>query len=176
MNRGLVIVFTGNGKGKTSAALGIALRAAGHKMYVSMVQFIKSPSDRGEEMASERLAPYLEFISQGLGFVRGPKCKAPFSEHQSAAEEALHAARQRMLSGAWDVLILDEINNAVKLGLINIGSVLDLVKNKPVKLHLILTGRDAHPELIAAADLVTEMTAVKHPYENGVAAQKGIDF
>lgn len=174
--QGLVIVFTGEGKGKTSAALGIALRAAGHKMYVSLVQFVKSASPTGEARAAERLAPELEFISTGKGFVNHGGSTIPFSEHKKAAEEALGLARRRMLSGSWDVLILDEINVAVKLGLLDIKDVLDLVKNKPPRLHLILTGRDAHPDLIILADLVSEMRMLKHPYDSGVPAQKGIDF
>jgi cob(I)alamin adenosyltransferase len=176
VDKGLVIVFTGDGKGKTSAALGIALRAFGHGMYVSMIQFIKSARATGEVLAAERLNRELEVVSSGKGFVTGPANKFPLTEHQKAAEEALALARQRMLSGAWNVLILDEINNAVQLGLIDITAVLDLIKNKPTRLHLVLTGRDAHPDLIAAADMVTEMRAIKHPYDSGLPAQKGIDF
>jgi cob(I)alamin adenosyltransferase len=97
-------------------------------------------------------------------------------EHKKAANEALAAARQRIHAGSWDIVVLDEINNAVQLGLIDIRDVLDLVRSKPPKLHLILTGRDAHPDLIAAADMVTEMRDIKHPYITGVAAQKGIDY
>lgn len=176
MNKGLVIVFTGDGKGKTSAALGIALRAFGHNMYVSMVQFIKSSRTTGEALAAERLGQEMEVVSLGKGFVTGPENKIPLSEHRKAAEEALALARRRMFSGAWNILVLDEINNAVQLGLIDIGAVLDLVKSKPPKLHLVLTGRGAHPDLIAAADLVTEMRVVKHPYDSGIPAQKGIDY
>jgi cob(I)alamin adenosyltransferase len=108
--------------------------------------------------------------------VTGPGNKFPFAEHQKAAEEALALARQRMRSGSWNILILDEINNAVELGLIDIKAVLDLVKHKPPKLHLVLTGRNAHPDLIAVADMVTEMRAIKHPYDSGFPAQKGVDF
>lgn len=177
MQKGLVVVFTGEGKGKTSAALGIALRACGHKQYVSMVQFIKSPGNNtGEALMAERLAPHFEFASSGKGFVLGPNGRVSLAEHKKAAQEALELARRKMLAGSWDVLILDEINNAVKLGLIDLAEVLELVKSKPLKLHLILTGRDAHPDLISLADMVTEMRSVKHPYENGVPAQKGIDF
>jgi cob(I)alamin adenosyltransferase len=176
LNKGLVIVFTGDGKGKTSAALGIALRAFGHGMYVSMIQFIKSPSTTGETLATDRLGQEIEIISAGKGFVTGPGNKFPFAEHRKAAEEALALARQRMRSGSWNILILDEINNAVQLGLIDIKTVLDLVKSKPSKLHLVLTGRNAHPDLIAVADMVTEMRVIKHPYDSGFPAQKGIDF
>ncbi len=174
--KGLVIVFTGEGKGKTSAALGIAMRSSGHKMYVSMMQFIKGPSNTGEAAIAERLAPEFEFIPMGRGFVTGREAGVPLSEHKRAAEAALLLACQRAQSGSWDVLILDEINNAIKLGLLDIKDVVDLVRNKPEKLHLILTGRDAHPDIIALADLVTEMRSIKHPYDKGVPAQQGIDF
>jgi len=176
LQKGLVIVFTGDGKGKSSAALGITLRAFGHNLYVSIVQFIKSPSATGESRAAERLTPEIEFVSMGEGFVNCCGSTKPLDEHKKAAKEALAAARQRIHAGSWDIVVLDEINNAVHLGLIDIREVLDLVKNKPPGLHVILTGRDAHPDLIAAADMVTEMRDIKHPYDKGVAAQKGIDF
>jgi cob(I)alamin adenosyltransferase len=171
-----VIVFTGDGKGKSSAALGITLRAFGHSMYVSFLQFIKSPSATGEALAADRLAPEVEFVSLGKGFVDSPGSAMPLNDHIKAATHALDTARQHILSGSWDVVVLDEINNAVKLGLVDIRDVLDLVRDKPSKLHLILTGRDAHPDIIAAADLVTEMRSLKHPYEKGISAQKGIDY
>ncbi len=176
MQKGLVIVFTGDGKGKSSAALGITLRAFGHRMYVSFVQFIKSPSDTGEARAADRLAPEIEFVSLGKGFVNCCGDTTSLDEHRKAAVAALTVARQRIHAASWNIVVLDEINNAVKLGLIDIRDVLDLVRGKPPKLHLILTGRDAHPDLIAAADLVTEMRDLKHPYDAGVPAQKGIDY
>jgi cob(I)alamin adenosyltransferase len=176
VQRGLVIVFTGAGKGKSSAAMGIMLRAFGHNMYVSFVQFIKSPSPTGEALAADRLAPEVEFVSLGKGFVHGRGNAIPLDEHKKAAAHALATARQRILAGSWDIVVLDEINNAVQLGLIDIREVLELVRNKPPKLHLVMTGRDAHPDLISVADLVTEMRNLKHPYETGVPAQKGIDY
>lgn len=154
----------------------MAVRASGHNMYVSVVQFIKSPTAAGEARAAERLAPELDFISLGKGFISGAPGSSNRSEHQQAAKEALKIARQRMLAGSWDLLVLDEINNAVHLGLLDLADVMELVKSKPAKLHLVLTGRNAHPDLIAAADLVTEMRAIKHPYDHGVPAQRGIDF
>ncbi len=173
---GLIIVFTGDGKGKTSAALGVALRAIGHRMYVSVIQFIKNSFTTGEARASERLAPELEFVSLGKGFVNCCGSTTSLAEHRKAAGEALALSRQRMHSGAWDILILDEINTAVSLGLVDIADVLDMVRNKPAKLNLILTGRNAHPDLVAVADMVTEMRSIKHPYDNGLPARKGIDF
>ena len=98
------------------------------------------------------------------------------AEHKRTAAKALELARQRMLSGAWDVLILDEINTAAALSLINTADILALIRSKPPKIHLILTGRDAHPDIVAVADMVTEMRSIKHPYENGIPARKGIDF
>lgn len=173
MRKGLVIVLTGDGKGKTTAALGTALRAYGHGMYVSVIQFIKGRTDTGEARAAERLRPELEFITAGKGFVN---TSSDMKIHMKAAQSAFEMARQRVVSGFWDVVILDEINNAVKLGLLDIEDVLGLIKLKPARLHLILTGRDAHPSLISAADLVTEMRSIKHPYDSGIKAQEGIDY
>jgi cob(I)alamin adenosyltransferase len=173
---GLIIVFTGDGKGKTSAALGIALRAAGHKMYVSLVQFIKGSVPTGESRAAERLAPEVELLSLGRGFVNCCGSTTPLAEHRQAAKEALEAARQRMESGGWDILILDEINTALSLGLLTIQEVLALLGRKPPKLHVILTGRNAPAELIEMADMATEMRCLKHPYQTGRSAGKGIDF
>jgi cob(I)alamin adenosyltransferase len=174
--KGLIIVFTGDGKGKTSAALGVALRAVGHRMYVSVVQFIKSSFATGEARVAERLAPELEFVSRGKGYVNCCGSTTSLAEHRQAAGEALALARQRMFSGAWDVLVLDEINTAVALGLVDIADVLAMVGNKPPRLHLILTGRNVHPDLIAMADMVTEMRSLKHPYDSGLPARKGIDY
>ena len=176
LNKGLVIIFTGDGKGKSSAALGVALRACGHKMYVSIVQFIKGSAETGEALAMGRLAPEVEFLPAGLGFVNCYGDKRSLDEHRKAAVNALSLARQRVGSGSWDIVILDEVNIAVQLGLIDLKDVLDLVKIKPPKLHLILTGRNAHPDLIAVADMVTKMDDVKHPFGSGTPAQKGIDY
>jgi len=176
LNKGLVIVFTGDGKGKSTAALGVALRACGHKMYVSIVQFIKSLSNTGEALAIGRLAPEVEFIPGGLGFVQCFGDTKSLDEHKKVAADALSLARQRVTSGSWDIVILDEINNAVHLGLIDLKDVMELVRSKHPKLHLILTGRNAHPDLLGAADLVTEMRDIKHPFRSGTPAQQGIDY
>lgn len=176
MRKGLIMVFTGEGKGKTSAALGIALRASGHKHYVSIVQFIKGNAQTGESRAVERLKPEVELITLGRGFVHTGNRGIPLEEHCAAARSALSVARQRVLSGSWDVVVLDEINTAMSLGLIDTDSVLELIAVKPPNLHLVLTGRNAPQAVIDAADLVTEMRNIKHPFDNGVAAQQGIDF
>ncbi len=175
-DKGLIVVFTGDGKGKTSAALGIALRAWGHRMAVSLVQFVKGAAATGESMAAERLAPEFELASLGKGFVNCFGDTTPLEEHRQAAARALEAARRRMLSGEWDILILDEISTAVSLGLLDIQDVLALIRDKPSRLHMVLTGRDAHPDLLAAADMATEMKSLKHPYDAGRPATKGIDF
>jgi cob(I)alamin adenosyltransferase len=176
MRRGLVIVFTGDGKGKTSAALGVALRASGHGMRVSIVHFIKSPDVSGEERAAARLKPELEILALGRGFVNMGNSTVLFEEHRRAVGQAFDAASQRVRSGYWDIVVLDEINVAVSLGLIDVGPVIDLVRAKPAHQHLILTGRDVHPDLVEIADLVTEMRDIKHPYGAGIAAQQGIDY
>ncbi len=172
----MVIVFTGDGKGKTSAALGTALRAYGHNLSVSLIQFIKGSGATGESLAAERLGPRFEFLSLGNGFVNGTDDARTREAHVRAAEEAFAVARQRVVSDSWDIVILDEINNAVALGLLDVDRVLTLVRERPPHLHLILTGRNAHPAVIAAADLVTEMRAIKHPYDEGRPAVRGIDF
>ncbi len=175
-DKGLIVVFTGDGKGKTSAALGIALRAWGHRMAVSLVQFVKGASATGESMAAGRLAPELELASLGRGFVNCFGDTTPLEEHRQAAARALETARNRMLSNELDILILDEVNTAVSLGLLDIQDVLALIRDRPSRLHMVLTGRDAHPDLLAAADMATEMKSLKHPYDAGRPATKGIDF
>lgn len=152
------------------------MRASGHKMSVSVIQFIKSSKPTGEAKASERLAPELEFVSLGSGFVNCLGDDKPLSEHKRSAAEALAVARQKMLSGARDIVVLDEINTAVALDLIDVKDVLELLSIKPSHLNVILTGRSARPEVIDAADLVTEMRNIKHPYDRGIPARKGIDY
>ena len=175
-NRGLVIVFTGDGKGKTTAALGTALRAVGFDFKVLMIQFVKGKYPYGEHTSVKRLAPNFEIIIKGRGYYKLPGDSIPEEEHKRAAQEGLAIARERMHSGDYHLIILDEINIAVHTGLLPVEEVLDLIEEKPPSLHLILTGRDAHPKLMAKADLVTEMKEIKHPFKLGILAQKGIDF
>lgn len=174
---GLIIVHTGNGKGKTTAALGLALRAWGDGLRVLILQFIKGGWKYGELRAIETLAEEegrIRVEQCGLGFTRkGEKNEA---EHRAAATAALEKARQAIRSGDWDLIVLDEINYAVKFGLIEECEMLALLAEKPPTLHLVLTGRAATPALIERADLVTEMCEIKHPYQNGIKAQKGIEF
>jgi cob(I)alamin adenosyltransferase len=173
---GLVIVNTGDGKGKTSAALGSALRACGYGLKVIMIQFIKGPWKTGEEVSAKRLSPEFELIKAGKGFYRIMGDRLPEEVHRKAAAEGLRLAEERILSGDCDLLILDEINNAVSDGLLTIDQVLALVDRKPAAMHLILTGRRANQRLLDRADMITEMREVKHPYRQGILAQKGIDF
>jgi len=172
--RGLVIVHTGNGKGKTTAALGLALRAVGQGLKVAMVQFIKGSWKYGELRAPEFL-PGFEIQPMGRGFVDLGSAR-PDPEDVALAQETFVAARDKVLGGQYDMVILDEVNYAVSYGLLDVGSVLELIREKPVEVHLVLTGRDARPEVVEAADLVTEMREVKHAFRKGVKAQKGIEF
>ncbi len=175
--KGLIIVHTGEGKGKTTAALGLALRAWGDGLRVLILQFIKGSWEYGELKAIERLKNLdggIDVRQCGLGFTRRDSGNA--EEHKKAAENALKEAGNAIASGQWDMIILDEINYAVKFGLINENELLSLLEQKPESLHLILTGRDALPSLIQRADLVTEMKLVKHPFQHGIKAQKGIEF
>ncbi len=176
MDRGLIIVFTGDGKGKTTSALGVALRACGHNMKVAMLQFIKGSWHYGELESVKKLSPNFELIPLGKGFVGIIDDRLPREEHIKAAKEALGIAREKITSGNYRIVILDEINVAVRLNLIDIEDLLDLVKAKPEKLHLIITGRGADPKLIEVADMVTEMREIKHPYQKGIEAQRGIDY
>lgn len=172
---GLIIVHTGNGKGKTTAALGMALRAWGQGMRVLVIQFIKGGWKYGELAAAQQLGPRFVIRQMGEGFVKGANQEEAL-EHRQAAAEAFKAAAEAMAAGQWDMIILDEINYALHYGLIPLEEVLALLNKKPAALHLILTGRNAAAEVIERADLVTEMKAIKHPYQKGVKAQKGIEF
>ncbi len=174
--RGLVIVYTSDGKGKTTAALGMALRSIGRGWKVLMIQFMKGTWHYGELVSVKRLAPDLEIIPMGIGFYKILDDHHTDEEHRQAALAALNFARGKMLSGEYDLLILDEVNNAISTGLLPLQSVMDLIANNPTDFHIVLTGRAAPPELIDRADLVTEMREVKHPYQKGILAQKGIDF
>ena len=173
---GLVIVYTGKGKGKTTAALGMALRATGYNYKTCMIQFIKGSWHYGEMTSSKRLEPEFELTAIGKGFVGIIDDKTPHEIHQKIADEAVDISKEKILSGKYDIVILDEINYAVNLGLVSVEKVLEMIKIKPLHLSLVLTGNHAKPEIIEAADLVTEMKEVKHPFRQGVRAKKGIDF
>jgi len=174
--KGLVIVYTGGGKGKTSAALGLVLRAVGYNHKVCMVQFVKGSWHYGELDSAKRLAPEFELITAGKGFVGILDDKSPREEHVKAANDTLAISKEKIMSGKFNVVILDEINYAVQLELLKIDDEIDLIKSKPTELDLVLTGNHAAKEVIEIADLVTEMKEIKHPFKSGIKAKKGIDF
>lgn len=169
----LVEVFTGDGKGKTSAALGIALRAAGHGLRVHIVFFMKGEFPYGEQKVLSQL-PGITFTRFGFESFVDPANIKP--EEKEEARKALEAARKAMLSLKYDVVMLDEVNVAASWKLIDVAEVLKLISDRPEKVELILTGRYADPDIVKAADLVTEMIKIKHPYDNGVLSRKGIDY
>ena len=179
--RGLIVLYTGNGKGKTTAALGMVLRALGHGWRVLVIQFFKGdwPVVFGELEMAKRLAPQLEVLQLGKGFVKHMGDAKPFDEHLAAAKEAVATARERIASGAYDLIVLDEIIYAIDYAgvqLVSLDEVLGLLDAKPPALHLVLTGRNAPQALIDRADLVTEMTEVKHPWQQKIPAQVGVDY
>lgn len=176
MADGLTIVYTGKGKGKTTAALGLALRATGYEKKICMIQFIKGSWHYGEMDSSKRLEPDFEMIAVGKGFVGIIDDKSSKEEHQNIAKEALRISNEKIRSKKYDIVILDEINYAVNLELISIEDIVNLIKNKPDTVDLVLTGNYAKKEVIDLADLVTEMKEIKHPFQKGIKAKKGIDF
>ena len=173
LERGLVHVYTGNGKGKTSAAFGLALRAIGRGLKVYVIQFIKGGFDYGELHAS-RYLPNLELKAFGRGrfIAETPPAKADVE----LARDALELAKKVVNGGEYDIVILDEVNVALNLGLIGVEEVIQLIKNKPKGVELILTGRNAPQEIIELADLVTEMKEIKHPASKGVPPRMGIEY
>jgi cob(I)alamin adenosyltransferase len=171
---GNIQVFTGEGKGKTTAAIGLAVRAIGRGYKVFMVQFLKAPNTSGEQIALQSLAPSIIIKPMGRkGFIFRRGCEPA---DVAMAKEALDEARSAMLSGNFDVIVLDEVNVAVHLGLIDVHDILDLMNSKPDNVGLVLTGRNACPEIIDRADVVTEMKKIKHHFDNGVRARNGIEY
>src|SRR5512146_2844038 len=146
--RGLIVVITGPGKGKTTTALGLALRACGHHLRTCIIQFMKGDLYAGEWDAVRKMACPIELIATGKGFCGIQGNPYPYKEHRANAQEALRLAREKISSGAFDVVILDEVNNAVRLRLVDLPQAMDLIELKPPLVHLILTGRDAHPDII----------------------------
>jgi cob(I)alamin adenosyltransferase len=173
---GLVVVITGHGKGKTTSALGMALRAVGHGMKVCIIHFMKGDMYFGEIDGVKKLAPDIELHLTGKGFCGIYGNPYPYEEHRANAQEAIKLAKEKMLSGNYDILILDEINNSLNLKLVDLPQVLDLIENKPPLMHLILTGRDAHPEVIERAHTVSEIKEIKHAYRQKIEPQEGIDY
>ena len=172
--KGLVQIFTGNGKGKTSAALGIVIRALGHGLRVCIIYFMKGDDyPYGERYILSKL-PNVKIASFGQKGLTDPTNILP--EEIEQARMALAAAREAMLSGSYDLIVLDEINIAIAWKLVELDEVVKLISDKPQNMELILTGRSADAELIELADLVTEMVKIKHPYDKGIKARKGIDY
>lgn len=168
------LLFTGAGKGKTTAALGMALRASGHGMRSLIIQFVKSDESTGEVIALKHL-PGIEIVQAGRGFL--PAKDAPnFSEHRRAAEEGMRYAAEALASGKWDVVVLDEIANAVFRKILNAREVIKAVENAAPKTVIVLTGRHASEEFVKVADTVTEMHPIKHGFETGWTAQRGVEF
>lgn len=175
-SHGLLIVYTGDGKGKTTAALGMAIRAIGRGWRVLMIQFGKGSWHYAELDTVKRLEPDFEIIPMGKGFYKILDDHYAEEEHRKAAERALEFSHEQMVSGKYDLLILDEISGIVSAGLLTTEAVIQVIDDKPDDLTLVLTGRNAPNELIERADLVTEMREIKHPYQKGMMAQKGIDY
>ena len=186
--KGLVMIYEGHGKGKTTAVVGLAVRAVGAGLRVFMVQFIKGEWPNGErdffnafnvvrqQYQGEKKLGTIEVVTSGRGFVKILGDKKPLSEHQAAARRALELGRRAMRSGNYDLIILDEAISAIETKLIKTSDLLKLVREKPGLVHLVMTGHDAPKSLVAKADLVSEVKMVKHPYYQGVLAQRGIDY
>lgn len=174
--KGLTIVYTGNGKGKTTAALGICLRAIGYDWKICFIQFVKGSWKYGELKGIKRLQDNIELHTVGEGFVGIIDDDKEFSEHQKAAREGMTLAVEKIKSGKYQLVILDELNVAYDLNLVNKDDVLSVLDACSDTQHLLITGRGAPEFLIEKADLVTEMKEIKHPYQKGIPAQKGIDL
>lgn len=173
--KGLVILYTGEGKGKTTAALGLILRAVGYKKKCLTVQFGKAWFT-GELVGIKKLSPLVKIIQGGKGFLNILGDKIPLSKHKKAAKEAFDILYKEVMSDKWDVVVADEIVGSVAGGVLPEEKVIQLIKDKPNRLDLVLTGHHGTKKLINMADLVTEMKEVKHPYQRGILAKKGIDF
>jgi cob(I)alamin adenosyltransferase len=194
LEQGLIQVYTGNSKGKTTAALGMGLRAIGHGFFVCMIQFLKGGAYTGELLAAQRLypnltirqygitCPYSALIRQGEAKCRGcGKCfmmekGKPTEEAMELVGLAWKAAQDAISSEAYDIVILDEINHVLNFKMLPVTDVLSFLSRKPARVEVILTGRNAPPELVAAADLVTEMNLVKHPFQRGIKSRRGIEY
>jgi cob(I)alamin adenosyltransferase len=173
----MIIVFTGNGKGKTTAALGQALRAVGDGKRVLMVQFIKGPWKSGEDFSQQYLSPYFQIVKKGKGFVGIGNDPYPFKTHVQAALDGLHYAKEEARRDTWNVVILDEIWNALGLKLLSEQEIDQAIQEIiPHVEHLILTGRGCPQMFIDKADLVTEMREIKHPFSQGTVGKKGLEF
>jgi cob(I)alamin adenosyltransferase len=173
--RGLILINTGPGKGKTTAAMGTALRAVGNGMRVLMLQFLKGSWHYGELDAVEAFGDRFVLKQMGRGFVKVGGAETD-PEDVRLVEAAWAEAREAIYSGEWDMVVLDEINYAISYGMLDPAVVAEALKGRPEMVHVILTGRNAHQTLVELADTVTEMREVKHAYQKGILAQRGIEF
>jgi cob(I)alamin adenosyltransferase len=171
--RGLVIVHTGTGKGKSTAAFGMVMRCIGHGMRVGIVQFVKGVWGTGERVVLERFSELVTCRAMGEGFTWETRDRA---RDIAAAQSAWEMAKAMIADPSYRLVLLDELNIVLRYDYLPLAAVIETLKNKPRDLHVVVTGRNAKPELIEIADLVTEMTLVKHPFRSGVKAQKGIEF
>src|SRR5210317_613601 len=174
--QGLVVVITGNGKGKTTSAMGMVLRASGHGFKSCIIQFMKGDLYTGEWDGVKRLDGLVELHATGMGFCGIQGNTYTHAEHRASAQAAIELAKTKMASNDYQIIILDEINNALKLKLVDLEQVLGLIKAKPELVHMVLTGRNAHPEVIELADTVSEVCEVKHAYQKDIEPQPGIDY
>jgi cob(I)alamin adenosyltransferase len=175
IRKGLIIVNTGPGKGKTTAAMGTALRAVGNGMRVLMLQFLKGSWHYGELDAVAAFGDKFVMKQMGRGFVKVGGAETD-PEDIRMVEQAWAEAEQAILSGQWDLVILDEINYAISYKMLDPERVVEVLRKKPEMVHVILTGRNAHPTIVDLADTVTEMREVKHAYQKGILAQRGIEY
>ena len=172
--KGLIIVNTGDGKGKSTASFGLALRAAGNKMKVFIMQFMKGPWKSGERKALQELADYVEYEAMGDGFTWDTENT---EQDKKTARAAFKIAKEKLMSGKYQMIILDEINYVLDYKFFPLDEFLETLRNKPKDVHVVCSGRNANEKLIEMADLVTEMRLIKHPFEEqGIPAQKGIEF
>lgn len=175
VRKGLIIVNTGPGKGKTTAAMGTALRAVGNGLKVLMLQFLKGSWHYGELDAVQAFQGQFVMRQLGRGFVKVGGAETD-PEDVKMVEEAWKQAEEAIVSGEWDLVVLDEINYAISYGMLDPGKVVEALRRRPEMVHVILTGRNAHPSIVEIADTVTEMREVKHAYQKGIQAQRGIEY
>ena len=173
--RGLILINTGPGKGKTTAALGTAFRAAGNGMSVLFLQFLKGSWHYGELDSAQQMGEDFVIRQMGKGFVKVGGAETDPADIRMV-EDAWAEAATAILSGDWDLIVLDEINYAIGYKMLDPEKVAEVLRRKPEMLHVILTGRNAHPSLVELADTVTEMREVKHAYQKGILAQRGIEY
>lgn len=184
INKGLIYILTGDGKGKTTAAFGLAMRAAGYKLRSLIVQFIKDKSKSSGEVkflsqkanSQQLIANRIDIYTMGAGFVGILGDKKPKKIHEQKTQEAFALMMKKLQQKKYSLVILDEINVAIDLGLIDADEIIKFLKSKPKDLNVVLTGRNAHKKIIELADMVSEIKNIKHPFDKGNRAQKGIDF